>query len=242
MLYEITGGKFDMIKEEVKQIDKFRGTNFGLIRLENLAYPNRDKMEITIGDKKIYPIGFDSYGFPIISEGSLKYYTEMKEKEERKGKTFSVVVEYEKRPFCLKRSVYDAEDREMLEFETEKPSIESLKLKDLKTLNAVLANRKMAAFLGKELNNFLLYNKYLLGENGKVYEYPSAENHKDDIVKLKEEIDTSCLKEVHIPSENDFCAICGKTFELEDVKKFDIAEDENCSKVHLQCLNEIKGL
>lgn len=231
-----------MMKEEIKQIDKFRGTNFGLIQLENLAYPSCDKMKITIGEKQVFPIGFDSYGFPIISEGSFKYYTAMKEREERKGKVFSVIVEYEKRPFCLKRSVYDAEDREMLEFETQKPSIESLHLNDLKTLKAVLVNRKMATFLGKELNNFLLFNKYLLSKDGKVYIYLSEENHKDDIVKLEEEIDTTRLREVHIPGENDFCTICGKPFELEDVKKFDIWEDEHCAKVHNQCLIEINEL
>lgn len=239
MLYEITGGKFDMIEEEIKQIDKFRGTTFGIIRLKNLAYPSCDKMKITIGEKQVFPIGFDSYGFPIISEGSFKYYMAIKE---RKDKAFSVVVKYEKRPFCIKRSVYDYEDREMFEFETKKPSIESLYLSDLKTLKAVLINRKMAAFLGKELNNFSLYNKYLLCENGKVYECLSAENHKDDIVKLDEKIDISCLKEVHIPGENDFCAICGKTFELEDVKKFNIDEDQNCAKVHKHCLREINEL
>ena len=225
-----------MRKEKVRAVEKLRQTTLGKLRLEKLAYPSVNKMKITIGEKQVFPIGFDSYGHPIISEGAVKYYMMMKEKAEKKGKDFYVVVEYEERPFCFKKSIYDSEDRKLFEFESVKPSIESVSPEDLKKLKKILVYRKMAAFLNKELNSFSLYDKYLLGEDGKVYEYLSEEKNNEDIVKLDETINTVNLKEVHIPEENDFCAICGKTFNICDVKEFNVTEDENCNKVHRECM------
>lgn len=231
-----------MIKETVEVIQEFRQTALGKIRLKKLAYPCADKMKITIGEKEVFPIGFDSYGHPIISEGAFKYYKVMKAKAKKEGKDFSIVVEYEERPFCIRRSAYDSEDRKMLEFETVKPSIESANLKDLKGLKEILVHRKMAVFLNENLNRFLLYDKYLLGKDGKVYEYPSKEKHNENIVKFDGQVDTTILKETHIPGEHDFCAICGKPFNICDVKQFEVTEDENCNKVHRKCQEEYEEL
>lgn len=47
---------------------------------------------------------------------------------------------------------------------------------------------------------------------------------------------TGKLIEVHIPGEKDRCAICGKKFTIDDVKKIAITENSECAKVHSSCL------
>lgn len=215
--------------QERHSIKSFRGTKLGIIRLNELAYPSNDKMKIMVGDSQVFPIGFDTYGHPIISESNFAYYQAQKENTERQGESFVPTVEYEIAPFCIKKSCYDCNPNI-------NKSIEIAEISDLKSLKQILIFRKQAVFTGETLNNFLLYNKYLLSRNGKIYEYQPKTNYEKDIVMLSEEIDTSSLKETHLPGENDKCDICGKEFSLGDVKNFAISENEKCAKVHKKCL------
>lgn len=213
--------------QERHSIKPFRGTKLGVIKLERLAYPSKEKMKIFLGEKQIFPIGFDTYGHPIISESNLAYYQAKKENTERLGESFVPIVEYEPRPLCLRRSVYDADETNSIEREC---------FSDLKSLKDLLISRKQAVFCGKKLNNFILYNKYLLSSNGRIYSYQQIQNCEADIVKLERTVDVSRLEEVHIPNENDVCHICGKAFSIEDIKNAEVSENEKCEKVHKSCM------
>lgn len=231
---------------ERHSIKPFRNNNLGIIKLDKLAYPSNDKMKIMVGDKQVFPIGFDTYGHPIISETNFAYYRAQKANVERRGESLVPIVEYEAATFCIKRSKYDftpkktiyTSEEEGNVYSTEQSSIEEIENLDLKNLKQILNDRKKAAFCGKELHNFLLFNQYLLSSNGKVYAYPTNETYEKDIVKLDIEVDTSELKEVHLPGPSDKCDICGKPFTIEDIKNFEISENEKCLKVHKTCLGD----
>ncbi len=245
--------------QERHSIKPFRDNSLGIIKLNELAYPSNHKMKIMIGEKQIFPIGFDTYGHPIISETNFAYYQAQKSIVERGGESLVPIVEYESAPFCIKRSMYDftpkkpiytseydftpkkpiyTSEEEGNVYSTEQSSIEEIKDLDLESLKQILNNRKKAAFCGKELYNFVLFNQYLLSSNGKVYAYFPNETYEKDIVKLDNEVDTSKLKEVHLPGPNDKCDICGKAFTIEDIKNFEISENEKCLKVHKTCLSD----
>ena len=62
-------------KEEL-YIEPFRNepsTKLGVIRLKHLAWPDKQRIKIMIGDREFKPIGFDTYGHPIISEENYAY-------------------------------------------------------------------------------------------------------------------------------------------------------------------------
>ena len=91
-------------KEEL-YIEPFRGeesTKLGVLRLKNLACPDKSRMKIMIGNTEIKPIGFDTYGHPIISKENYEYCDALKAIAEREGKFLPVVVEYDKKAFCMK--------------------------------------------------------------------------------------------------------------------------------------------
>lgn len=216
--------------KEMHSIKSFRGGDLGVIRLEKLAYPDKEKMRIFIGDKEIKPVGFDTYGHPIISKDNFTYYKALKAITERKGENLVPVVEYESKPFCVRKDVYD--------------SVEAIEnsLKSLKDFKKMLIFRKQAAFSGYELDVFVIEDMYILKENGHIYECEhmqtkalSEEKASKKVLGI-EDIETLIVgKELHIPSEHDVCAICGKSFSIKDIENFEVSENEECAKVHTEC-------
>lgn len=228
--------------KEIHTIRKFRGTDLGIIRLDKLAKPDKSKMKITIGGIEVNPIAFDTYGHPIISASNFLYYQALKANFGRKEITFLTEVSYEPAIFCYRREVYDSiESIENAITENEKNKEEEKEDRQLKNLKKLLIRRKQAAFLKKELKNFILYGTYILSSNGHIYSTFDLPidlliNLGDkDVIEINDDIDVSKLKEIHIPGSEDVCAICGESFTLTDVKENRITENERVEKVHCKC-------
>ena len=228
--------------QELATIISLRGTNLGVIRLSKLAYPREKDFTITMDGIEIKPIGYDTYGHPVISEEQFKLYNALKSIHERKNENFSISVEYNAMPFCIRSELFDSVD-----------GIEK-SLLDLKLLKKMLVYRKQAAFSGKELNEFVIYNKYFLSKNGHVYivdfmsfdteklNNESVENRPDmkDVVSVDDLNEIIVGKEVHIPNEEERCVICGKVLKLEEVINADIFENEKAEKGHISCFEKFE--
>lgn len=219
--------------KELHSIKKFRIGNLGIIRLNQLAYP-RD-IVIKIGDEEFRPVGYDTYGHPIISEENLIYYKALKSIKERAGESLVPEVEYFPQPFVVKREVYDSAEWIM--------KIEELPVeKQLEELKQILIFRKRAHFEGEELNTFILYGKYALYKDGHVYlcnyNKDNIEQPEKMVLELSEVTDFELLEEVHIPRHEDVCSICRKNFTITDIKTFLTTEDENSRKAHKKCLQK----
>jgi len=219
-------------ERELHSIKKFRGGKLGIIRLKKLAYPRN--ITIQIGDEEFRPIGYDTYGHPIISEENFIYYKALKAIRERQGESLVPVVEYEPQPFCIKRETYDSKEW------IEKIEMESDKEAKLKRLKELLINRKRANFNKSELNTFILYGKYALYQDGHVYmcsyERINFEETDSIVLEMSDVANFNLKEEVHIPRHDDVCFICRKNFNIDDIKKLTITEDENCRKAHKRCL------
>ena len=135
----------DTVKE-LHSIKKFRVGNLGIVRLNHLAYPK--DITIKIGDETFYPVGYDTYGHPIISEENFIYYKALKSIKERQGENLVPEVEYIPQPFVIKREVYDSIEW-LQKLKNEIPEEEKLKF-----LKEILIFRKRAHFEKKELNTF----------------------------------------------------------------------------------------
>lgn len=223
---------FEEKERELHSIKKFRSGNLGIIRLNKLAHP-RD-ITIQIGDEEFKPIGYDTYGHPIISEENFIYYKALKAIKERQGESLVPVVEYSYQPFCVKREIYDS--AEWLEkFQTEADAE-----KKLKRLKELLIYRKRAHFNREPLNTFILYGKYALYEDGHVYMCSYERKNLDEpqkmVLELSEVDNFELQEEVHIPRHEDICFICRRNFDINDVKEFASTEDENGRKAHKRCL------
>lgn len=227
---------------EFHSIKPFRGEGgLGIIRLNNLAIPGTAKIQFN--EMEFKPIGFDTYGHPIISSGVFSYYKALKLLAERRGESLVPIVEYQRRPFCISSSYYDSrEEIEKIVEYNEKGNKEDEKLKKFKQL---LVNRKIKAFQGGELNLFVVYGIYVLAKDGHVYLVDELKTK--DLQKLQkqvlEEDDIETLKyskEIHLPDHNDACNICGAIFTIDNVKNGNIAEDKDCNKVHIECLKKFE--
>lgn len=210
---------------ELHSIKKFRGGKLGIIRLNKLAIP-RD-IVIKLGEEEFVPIGYDTYGHPIISEANFVYYKALKAIKERQGGSLAAEVDYTESAFAIRRDVYDS-----------KEGIEE-NISTLTELKKLLIYRKQANFVKKELNTFILFGKYALFNDGHVYEcsYQVRDTAmKDRVIMALSEVDNfELLEEVHIPCQDDVCAVCGKKFSIEDVMAFAVTEDDDCRKVHKSC-------
>ncbi|MGN1298864.1 MAG: hypothetical protein ACI4UE_02635 [Candidatus Scatovivens sp.] len=296
-------------EKERHTIKPFRGGNLGIIRLNHLSYPQKERIKITIGDREFRPIGFDTYGHPIISEDNFTYYKAQKSIVERRGESLVPVIEYEKKPFCIRKDVYDSvqgiekaiiSPKELIKKEEIKKANETMVMKlckleneieealgdselidelnqeieelknefqeklvqieqnsketneeqilRLKSFKKLLIYRKQAAFCGKELNTFVVYNRYVLAPNGHIYicdklevkptidEQIEQTGEKRVVLSMEDIFALEYSKEVHIPGEDDVCAICGERFSIKDIEDYTISENEECLKVHTECL------
>ena len=211
--------------KEIHTIRKFRGSNLGIIRLNNLAYPDEKKVKILINGIEIKPVAFDTYGHPIISESNFIYYQAIKANADRRAETFLTEVFYDEIPFCISRRTYDA--KEVIS--------NAASMEDLNELKQLLEQRKRAAFLKKELNEFILFGKYVLAKNGHIYLLNEIFKNSDIVVEIDDHSKYSWTEEVHIPGPNDVCAICGEKFSIKDVEEGRITENEKVEKVHCNC-------
>ena len=228
------------MEKELHSIKPFRGGKLGVIRLNNLAYADKKKMKIHIGNRVFKPIGFDTYGHPIISADNFKYYQALKSITERKGESLVPVVEYEKKPFCIRRECYDSaeaiEKTLNSEVTDEMNENEMLKVyeKSLDEFKRLLIFRKHAAFCHMELDEFIVLDFYFLAKDGKIYECKNAiqptnlDEHGNLLhpkaIKASEARSYEVGKEIHIPSSEDVCAVCGRNFSILDVEDFSISE------------------
>lgn len=232
------------MRKELHSIKKFRVGNLGIIRLNCLAYPRN--ITVKLGDKEFKPVGYDTYGHPVISEENFTYYKALKAIKERQGESLVPEVEYEHEPFVVKRSVYDSAEG-ISKFETvtiEEGSFETdtVEEKMLKTLKNTLICRKRANFAHKPLNTFILFGKYALYEDGHVYmctfSLKDQTVYHKSVLELSEVENFELLEEVHIPGHEDTCFICGKRFNINDIRNVGTTEDPKCRKVHKKCLSE----
>ena len=215
--------------KELHSIKPFRGGDLGIIRLDNLAHPDKKSIKITIGGEEFKPIGFDTYGHPIISKENFAYYKALKAIAERKGESLVPVIEYERKPFCIRREEYD--------------SIEGIRkaLNKLEDFKKLLIMRKQAAFCKMELDTFAVWGTYVLASDGHIYslsEIITNQPSSKKVIHIDETEKLTWKEEVHIPSEEDVCAICGKGFSIRDVSDFEISENEECRKVHKKCMEK----
>ena len=220
---------------ELHSIKKFRGSNLGIIRLKKLAYPKNIKVKI--GEEEFVPVAYDTYGHPIISEACFTYYKAIKSITERKGDSLIVEVTYTEEPFVIRNDLIDSAEA----FK------EILNCKDarigLKRLKQALIYRKQASFSGKTLNTFILYKKYAIYSDGHIYMCTYDEMNDKmlaDVISISEVTNFQLKEEVHIPGYQDVCAICGKHFDLNDVKNFAVTENDESSKVHTECLTKCR--
>lgn len=214
---------------EIHNIKPFRDTKLGVIRLNKLANPRN--MKIFLGEREVSPIGFDTYGHPILSEEVLQYYFALKTNADRRNETFLVDVEYEEAHFFIKSSYYDSKE-ELAKILNGEPT------KKLEKFKEYLVMRKKAAFIGKKLNVFALNFdniQYILASDGKIYLADYLETTSEETILAEEDMEAYVYeKEVHIPSSDEKCKICGKEFSFEDVENGFISFEAAC-KVHLHC-------
>lgn len=251
-------------EKEALYIEPFRGeesTKLGVLRLKNLACPDKSRMKIMIGNTEIKPIGFDTYGHPIISEENYAYCDALKAIAEREGKFLPVIIEYDKKAFCMKKECYDSkeyiekalgiDDNDVSEEDTSEsiPKTEKERKKEyerdvqiLKSFKELLINRKQAAFNKEKLNVFVLFGKYVLTDNGHIkvceqFETKALEEGQKlgKVIGSDQITQLICGEDVHIPSEKDVCAVCGKNFTIKEVENFLVSENEECAKVHTEC-------
>lgn len=164
-----------VVKENLP-IMPFRGSELGIIRLSDLA--KADSVKVWVGGIYFKPVGFDTYGHPIMSKKTFLYYQALKSIAERKGGSLLAVVEYESAAFCIKKCIYDSalaietaikadltfeinEEGKQIPREDVENSIMNFK--------SLLVNRKKAHFIGKELHQFVVFNKYVLDRDGHIY-------------------------------------------------------------------------
>lgn len=228
-----------MISEKVT-IKPFRGTKLGVIRLKNCA--NKKTLQLSINGKLFEPIGFDTYGHPIISEENFEYFKALKSIKEREGDIFYAEVAYEQEIFCIKRECYDSEkiiyDAIKKEEDDERKGILGLN-----HLKEILIRRKKAFFSGNDLKSFIIFEKYVLADDGKVYFVDELEIEKNNLSNVITKEDTKLLifsKETHIPGPEDVCAFCGKQFSLIDLKNLNIVENKVAKKAHKECAEKFK--
>lgn len=226
---------------EIHTIRPFRGRkvmdpnkeqgSLGIIRLDKLSYPS--DMKIDINGIEINPIAYDTYGHPIVSASNFDYYKALKRNADRRSDTFLTKVTYRPKPFCVKRAIYDSEDA------IKKAAIiDEKKERGLKDLKELLIYRKQAAFCKLNLDTYLLYGKYILSNNGHVYWAKNIKSTKfleSVVAPIKDEELISKGEEFHVPDEGDVCAVCGKSFILNDVKEGFVSENEKFEKIHEMC-------
>lgn len=232
--------------KELHSIKPFRGTDLGIIRLDKLAVPEKEKMKIMIGDRELKPKSFDTYGHPIISKDNFAYYKALKSIVERQGGALVPSIEYEENVFCMRRNIYDSlEDLKKLVVIEENPDV-SKPSKLLANFKKMLICRKKAAFKGEILNVFVVFEKYVLTSNGHVYlvdemtKKSEFENEVRDVWAYEELEKLEFSKEVHIPGEEDVCGVCGNHFTMADVKALRVIENEECLKMHEDCSEDFK--
>lgn len=222
---------------EIHTIRPFRGRkvmdpnkelgSLGIIRLDQLAYPG--DMKIDINGIEINPIAYDTYGHPIVSASNFDYYKALKTNADRRSDTFLTKVTYRPKPFCVKRAIYDSEDA------IKKAAIiDEKKERGLKDLKELLIYRKQAAFCKLPLNTYLLYGYILLSNDGHIYLTEGIES-ESVVAKIKDEDFISKGDEIHVPEDGDVCAVCGKSFILNDVKEGFVSENEKFEKIHQMC-------
>ena len=222
---------------EIHTIRPFRGRkvmdpnkelgSLGIIRLDQLAYPG--DMKIDINGIEINPIAYDTYGHPIVSASNFDYYKALKKNADRRSDTFLTKVTYRPKPFCVKRAIYDSEDA------IKKAAIiDEKKERGLKDLKELLIYRKQAAFCELPLNTYLLYGYILLSNDGHIYLVKGIES-ESVVAQIKDEDLISKGEEIHVPEDGDVCAVCGKSFILNDVKEGFVSENEKFEKIHQMC-------
>lgn len=223
---------FNQKVRELHSIKKFRNGNVGIIRLNRLAYPQ--DITIQIGDEEFKPIGYDTYGHPIISEENFLYYKALKAIKERQGESLVPIVEYVPQPFCVKEEIYNSTES------LEKLGTEFQGEEALKYLKQLLIYRKKASFNNKQLSTFILYGKYALYTDGRVYvctyDIKDTNEAPKKVLSLSDVDNFELREEVHIPRHDDVCFICRKRFNIDDVEAFEMTEDENGRKAHKRCL------
>lgn len=222
---------------EIHTIRPFRGRkvmdpnkelgSLGIIRLDQLAYPG--DMKIDINGIEINPIAYDTYGHPIVSASNFDYYKALKKNADRRSDTFLTKVTYRPKPFCVKRAIYDSEDAIK-----RAAIIDEKKERGLKDLKELLIYRKQAAFCELPLNTYLLYGYILLSNDGHIYLVKGIES-ESVVAQIKDEDLISKGEEIHVPEDGDVCAVCGKSFILNDVKEGFVSENEKFEKIHQMC-------
>lgn len=233
-----------MMKETNCVITNLRGSKLGVIRLSNLAYSREEDFKIKIGDLEINPIGFDTYGHPVLSEEQFEIYQNMKAAMERENKTLKVEVSYNEMPFCSKTELFDTVEG------IENAIKKSIKEENLKAFKNMLVQRKQFAFTGKLLHEFLIFGKYFLSKKGKVFSVERV-GYKDipaemelerrpdfrDTISINEIDGIELLQEVHLPNVNERCVICGKELTMTDIANGNIKENDHAEKGHFDCFS-----
>lgn len=233
------------ITEDVP-IVPFRAENLGLIRLKRLAFPDKERVRITVEDEEFIPRGFDVYGHPVISEDNYRYYCALKAIAERKGETVLAHVEYDDHPFFKRREIFDSIE-----------GIQEAVHCDVLTLKKMLNYRKQFAFYRKvaeknenqevkryvkdPLNEFIIFGHYKLSEDGHVY-LCNVQSKKDlqEVEPISHFERVKTFTQFHFPGAEDFCSVCGKKFTIEDVANLRVTEKEDGRKVHTECFKKFK--
>ena len=85
-----------------------------------------------------------------------------------------------------------------------------------------------------------MFGKYVLNNDGHIYacSYQEKDESAEEkiVLDLSGVINFEIYEELHIPSHEDVCAVCGRRFNVDDIKEFAVTEDEDCRKVHKHCL------
>ena len=230
------------ITENNCNITNLRGSKLGVIRLSNLAYPREKDFKIKIGDLEVIPVGFDTYGHPVISEEQFEIYQNMKASKERENKILAVEVSYAKMPFVIRSELFDTVEGIETAIRT------SIAEKNLQAFKEMLIRRKQYAFTGKLLNDFVIFERYFLAKNGRVYNVKNVHykeiamgaemNERPDLrdtVAMEELAGIEIVSEVHLPNVGEKCAICGKEFTLNDIANGIFEENDSAEKGHIEC-------
>ena len=218
------------MEKELHSIKPFRLDHLGLIRLNRLAWPDEKRMKIQVGGIEFTPQGFDTFGHPIISKDNFDYYKALKANTERRGESLIAMVEYDTQPFVIKREIYDS---------AEKIAESTATLDDFKKM---LMQRKQAVFCGQTLNEFVVFNQYLLRSDGKVqFVHNVRSSVEADVLDLNDVQELTKEQEINVPGPEDRCCVCGKKFDMNtDIKNHTFTETDDVRKVHKSCYTNFK--
>lgn len=213
--------------------EKLSYTQFGAIQLKKLAIPG--SASVTVDGRPLPVKSFDLYGAPILPKSVVQVLEQKEIIAKRCNYPIpEVLVTYKEQEIRSSRA-NTLQDQSYIES----------KCKTLKELFAYITEVKVfkKAFPSFRGKSWVLFGRYLLTEDGKLFELESHHDKVHHVLNAKEFSDTDLkLKtpfEIILPSAVDVCPHCLKNFTIADVVNGNFDVETFNGVWHKKCVNEV---